>query len=57
MSLFKGCGSAFLDSLSVLLREAHFASEEVIFQQNDVSKELSYIVSGVVNRLIDVSAH
>ena len=56
ITLFKGCSSPFLDSLSVLLREAQFASGEVIFQQNEVSKDLCYIVSGVVDRLIDVSA-
>ena len=55
MSLFRGCGCAFLDSLSVLLREAQFAHEEVIFQQNEVSKELCYIITGSVERLIDVS--
>ena len=45
---FKGCGDNFLDILSTHLREVTMPPGAILFNQNDISKQLHIIFSGVV---------
>ena len=45
---FKGCGDNFLDILSTHLREVTMPPGAILFNQNDISKQLHIILSGVV---------
>ena len=42
------CGEYFLDALAVHLREGFYASSQVIFQQDEIPKELYILQMGVV---------
>lgn len=48
VALFHECNSGFLDSLSVLLREATILPDTYVFHVNDVSRELYIVNSGAV---------
>ena len=54
--LLHNCNPAFLDSLSVLLRETSFSKDSIIFRQNEVASEMHIIVTGSVERRIEVSS-
>ena len=48
VSVFRDCHASFLDSLSVLLREASFSPEVYIYLTNEVSRELYLVAQGSV---------
>lgn len=52
--MFSNCSTNFLDSLSVLLRESRFSPHQYIFKTNEVAREMYFIFSGSVDRLIEI---
>jgi hypothetical protein len=55
VAFFAGCNPAFLDSLSVLLSEVSFSKDDVVFRQNEVADEMVIILTGSIERRIEVS--
>ena len=49
---FKGCGDNFLDILSTHLREVTVPPGAILFNTNDISKQLHIIFSGVVELVV-----
>lgn len=47
--LFLRCSSAFTAAVAVLLKEATFAADEVLFRDSDVCSELYVVGAGHVN--------
>jgi D-arabinose 5-phosphate isomerase GutQ len=51
-NVFGQCSSGFTASLSVLMREASYSGEEVIFRTNDVCSELYLIAKSTVKIMV-----
>ena len=51
--LFAGCNAQFLNNFLVMLREVHLMPGEVLFQQNDHSRELAFVTRGILEEIKD----
>ncbi|KAK3254973.1 hypothetical protein CYMTET_35831, partial [Cymbomonas tetramitiformis] len=51
LTLFKGCSGAYLDIVSVYLKEVAFTTGEVIFHAGEIARDMYIVSSGIVEML------
>jgi len=55
VSLFQGCSPQLKANIQGLLREAHFGSDEYLYQSNMMAHEMYFVVNGFVDQLVQDS--